>query len=264
MGIERPELRRVVDRIFGTDVEHGNAARAPQPASPSHSPMSVTQETATCSECAACRRAPASCSSGIAAERDDRVVDDRSARRRTVGPAQARARPRPPSPPRASRRRSAPVDHHHRDERGRDDASGHVEDDLPTHAVADEHRPFDPRCSQSHGDVVGERRHGVALVGCVARAVAAQVDGDDPMVDREVLDLEREVRVVAASSRGRTRTAGRRRPCRGRRASCRHAWRYAWSWARERRRDLAESLVDRRGRRCPRRRRRSSSTSWSR
>ena len=79
-------------------------------------------------------------------------------------------------------------------------AGGHVEDHRRAHAVADEDRAPDRGLLAQPGDVVGEPGHGVVLHRCVARSVTPQVDGDRPVVRREVIDLRREVGVVARPS----------------------------------------------------------------
>ena len=63
--------------------------------------------------------------------------------------------------------------------------------------MADEDRARDAELLAEPGHVVGEAGDGVLLLRRVAPAVPAQIDGDGAVPPSEVLDLRREVGVVA-------------------------------------------------------------------
>ena len=74
---------------------------------------------------------------------------------------------------------------------------GKLEDDGPAHAVADDDRTRDARLRAQRSHVVGERADRVVLIGCVTLAVPAEVEREDAVGRPEVLELGREVGVVA-------------------------------------------------------------------
>ena len=108
-------------------------------------------------------------------------------------------------------------------------ARGQLEHDGAAHAVPDEDGAVDADLPAHPGHVVREPQDGVLLLRRVALTMTAQVDGEDPVIAFEVLDLGREARCGRTTSRARTRTACRRCPIPRTRASFHHNQAHAWS-----------------------------------
>jgi hypothetical protein len=80
------------------------------------------------------------------------------------------------------------------------------------HAVAHQHEPLQAQCVDDGGDVAGEGRHAVVARGRrIGAAVAAQVDGDGPAAQPDMLQLRAPVPHVAGKGvdkeYGKTATA---------------------------------------------------------